>query len=94
MNFVEELDSIEQEIDASNITLKTEHLTNLIARLKPHKEPKQYKTVQIIAPLAQELDRLCHVILENETEVGIFGGHEQHEMASAFHLNSKGKDFI
>ena len=90
--FVEELDSIDQ--DATNITLKTEHLTNLVARLKQQRQPRHYKTVQLIAPLAQELDRLCHVILEHDTKVGIFGLCDQHEMVSSFHLNSKGNNFI
>ena len=89
--FVEELNSIEQEM---NITLKTEHLTNIIGRLKQQRELKHYKTVQLIAPLVQELDRLCHVILENDTKVGIFGLCDQHETASIFHLNSKGNHFI
>ena len=88
---VEELDSMEQEIDASNITSKKEHLANLIARLKHQRALKHYKTVQLIAPLAQELDRLCHMIVENDTEVDISGGFNQHKMASALQLNSKGK---
>ena len=89
--FVEELDNIEQDIDASNITSQNEHLTNLMTRLKQQIEPKHYKTVQLIAPLAQELDRLCHMIVENDTEIDIYGGFDQHKMASALHLNSKGK---
>ena len=46
---------------------KKQHFRNLMVRLKQQRTPKQYKAVQLIAPLAQELDRQRLALQEDLT---------------------------